>query len=162
MPPWESASAACSRLVGMPEAGNWLAIDYGDQTIGLAVGHPLTGSARPLAPLRNQGREQLKGSFETVLIDWRPTRIIVGLPLNGLGEETPMSAKARKFAGWLTEMAPAAEVCLHDERLSSEAATSDFALRRGQGRARRRDAARLDSMAAALILDSWMAEHHAS
>jgi putative Holliday junction resolvase len=149
----------------MPEAaaaGNWLAIDYGEQTIGLAVGHLLTGSARPLAPVRNQVRDQLKGSIEGVLKDWRPTRIIVGLPLSGAGEETPMSGKARKFASWLSEIAPQARICLHDERLSSEAAASEFALRRNQGRARQRDAAHLDSMAAALILESWMSEHGAS
>ena len=145
----------------MPDSrsGNWLAIDYGENLVGIAVAHPLTGSARPVEPIRNASPAGLEQLLCKLLQEWQPVRIIVGLPLAASGEDTPMSLKIKKFAGRLAELAPQAEIVLHDERMSSEAAAREFADRRKQGRARRRDAARLDSMAAALILESWMTEH---
>ncbi len=144
----------------MPDcrAGNWLAIDYGTRTIGVAVGHPLTGSARPLPPIRNTSKAHLHESLDTLIKQWQPGAIVVGLPLDRGGAETDMSRRIRRFANWLTMLAPDTHICLHDERLSSEHAASEFAGRRQAGRARKRDAARLDSMAAAKILESWMSE----
>ena len=145
----------------MPETadGNWLAIDYGERTIGLAVAHILTGSARPLDPVKNTSIEGVDKALSEQIRQWRPSRIVVGLPLDGEGNDTAMSRKVRTFANRLAELAPQVQISLHDERLSSDAAAAEFARRRNQGRARRSDAARLDSMAAALILDSWIREH---
>ncbi len=144
----------------MPDhsAGNWLAIDYGKRTIGLAVGHPLTGSARPLAPVRNTSEAHLEASLLEQIRQWRPDAIVIGLPLDSAGDDTVMSRHIRRFANWLSERVPDIRICLHDERLSSEHAARDFAGRRQAGRARRRDAAKLDSMAAAKILESWMSQ----
>jgi putative holliday junction resolvase len=143
----------------MSGSGHWLAVDYGEKTIGLAVAHPLTGSARPLPPMQNIDRTHLAGPVQKLLTEWRPERVIIGLPLDGEGGETRMSGKVREFADWLSALMPGTEISFQDERLTSEAAAREFALRRGQGRARRRDSARLDSMAAALILEAWMTEH---
>lgn len=143
----------------MPESGALLAIDYGTRTAGLAIGHRLTGSARPLEPIRYRSQESLMAELAAVIRQWQPERIVVGLPLNGEGEETSMSRQIRRFAERLAEMVPERNVELHDERMSSEQAARAFAERRGQGRARRRDAERLDSMAAAVILESWMSNH---
>lgn len=143
----------------MPESGALLAIDYGTRTAGLAIGHRLTGSARPLAPIRYRRPEALLTELATVIKQWKPERIVVGLPLGSDGDETPMSREIRRFAATLADIAPNRAVEFHDERMSSEHAARDFAERRGQGRARRRDAERMDSLAAAVILESWMSEH---
>lgn len=143
----------------MPESGALLGIDYGTRTAGLAIGHRLTGSARPLQPIRYRRPEVLLTELAAVISQWKPERIVVGLPLNGDGEETTMSRAIRDFAAHLAEIAPGHPVEFHDERMSSEQAARGFAERREQGRARRRDAERLDSMAAALILESWMSQH---
>lgn len=142
-----------------PAASNLLAIDYGERTIGVAVANSLIAAARPLAPLSNGSRAQLAAAISRLISDWRPATIVIGLPLDSHGEDTDMSRRIRRFAAWLAELAPTASIRLHDERLSSEHAAREFASRRQSGRARRRDAARLDSVAAALILDSWMSEH---
>ena len=142
----------------MPDSGNWLGVDYGERLIGLAVAHPLTGSARPLQPLANRGRAALGPALSGILREWQPTAIVIGLPLNAERADTPMSQRVRDFARWVGELAPDSSIDLHDERLTSEAAARDFAQRRQQGQARRRDAAHLDSMAAVLILESWMSE----
>ena len=43
-----------------------------------------------------------------------------------------------------------------DERLSSKAAEADFAARRASGRARKKDAGKLDAVAAKIILENWL------
>lgn len=158
MPRWGLMLAAFSPAVDMPE-GNLLGIDYGARTVGLAVAHPLTGSARPLAPIVYRQPEGLATEIRQVLKDWKPTLIVLGLPLDGAGNDTEMSRRIRDFASGLAGWAPSARLVFQDERLTSEAAARAFAERRSQGRARRRDAAQLDSLAAAMILDAWMTEH---
>lgn len=143
----------------MPERGALLAVDFGTRKAGLAVGHLLTGSARPLDPILYRQPEALLRALVDVVRDWRPARIIVGLPLAADGSETDMSRTVRGFADRLVELEPGCPVCFHDERMSSQEAGRRFARRREQGRARRCDAARLDSMAAAVILESWMNEN---
>lgn len=152
-------SAVFNPRAAMPESGALLAIDYGTRKVGLAIGHPLTGSAQPLEPIRYRRPDALLGELRQRLEQWQPGRIIIGLPLAGDGSETDMSRAVRSFAAQLAGLDPQREICLHDERMSSQNAARGFAERRRQGRARRRDAARLDSMAAALILESWMSEH---
>ncbi|MFW5815681.1 MAG: Holliday junction resolvase RuvX [Wenzhouxiangella sp.] len=143
----------------MPEPGALLAIDFGTRTAGLAIGHRLTGSARPLEPIRYRRPESLMSALAAVIGQWQPERIVVGLPLDSHGEETPMSRRIRRFAASLAEIAPDRPVELQNERMSSEQAARGFAERRSQGRARRRDAGRMDSMAAAVILEAWMSAH---
>ena len=150
---------ACSRLVAMLDSRSLLAIDYGTCKAGLAVGHRLTGSAQPLEPIRYRQPEALLDGLANVVRQWRPGHIIIGLPLAADGAETEMSRSIRGFARQVASLAPDSTICLHDERMTSQEAARGFAQRREQGRARRRDAARLDSMAAALILESWMREH---
>ena len=156
---WGLRWVGSSLPVAMPEGGALLAIDYGTRTTGLAIGHRLTGSARPLEPIRYRQSASLLQQLRAVIDQWQPECIVVGLPLSGDGGETPMSRDVRKFVDELTQTVPDRQVCLHDERMSSEQAARGFAERRSQGRARRRDAARLDSMAAAVILESWMRDH---
>jgi putative Holliday junction resolvase len=144
----------------MPEAaGALLGIDYGQRTVGLAIGHSLTGSARPLEPVRYRDEAGLLERLDDIIAQWRPGHIVIGLPLAGDGSESDMSRRVRDFAHRVSERHPDRPVRLHDERLTSRAAAEHHAARRQQGRARRGDAARLDSVAASLILESWMAEH---
>ena len=143
----------------MPESGALLAVDYGTRKVGLAIGHRLTGSARPLEPIRYRQPESLFDGLVAVCKQWRPERMIIGLPLDGAGEETPMSQAIRKFAEELRNRIPSVQIEMHDERMSSQRAAAGFAQRRSEGRARRSDASRLDSMAAAVILESWMSQH---
>lgn len=158
MRPWALTSVASSPAADMPD-GNLLGIDYGARTVGLAVAHPLTGSARPLAPIVYRQAEGLAHEMRQVLKDWKPALIVLGLPLDGAGNDTEMSRRIRAFAEELAAWAPAARLVFQDERLTSEAAARVFAERRSQGRARRRDAAQLDSLAATMILEAWMTEH---
>ncbi|HSH26585.1 MAG TPA: Holliday junction resolvase RuvX [Wenzhouxiangella sp.] len=146
----------------MPEPrGALLGLDFGLRTVGLAVGHRLTASARPLDPIRYRDSDSLMAQLDAVLGQWRPSTAVIGLPLAGDGSESDMSRRVRDFAARLAQQHPDLGVRFHDERLTSQAAAERHASRRQQGRAKRSDARRLDSVAASLILESWMAENPA-
>ncbi len=95
----------------MAEAGLLLAFDFGLRYIGWAA-----GSALPA----QEGAPKW-GAVAALLDEWRPVRLIVGLPLNMDGSESEMSAKARRFARRL-EGRFGLPVSLQDERLSSREA----------------------------------------
>lgn len=142
----------------MPEHGASvvLGMDFGLRRIGLATGNTITGTAQPLETLRHDGDPL--GALAPVITQWKPGRIIVGLPLTVDGSESEISRKARAFAAALHERHPDIPIELHDERYSSRAAEARFVDARRGGRARRRDSRNLDSMAAAVIVESWLAE----
>ncbi len=145
----------------MPEAvaGPWLALDYGQRLVGVAMAHPMTGTARPLAPLFHTSPERLASELDQLIREWRPSHIVVGLPLAKDGTESAMSRRVRTFVNSLAQAHPELAVELQDERMTSELAARQFAERRRTGRARKKDAASLDSHAAAVILDAWMRDH---
>ncbi|MEX0915547.1 MAG: Holliday junction resolvase RuvX, partial [Wenzhouxiangellaceae bacterium] len=97
--------------------------------------------------------------IDRVIGEWKPGRIIIGLPLAADGSETAMSRAARSFAADLQARHGEIPVAFQDERYSSRLAGSHFAQARRDGHARRRDARNLDSVAAAIIVESWLAEH---
>lgn len=140
----------------MPNLGAYLAIDYGKAKTGLAVGHPLTGSAQPLDPIKAKSDALLLEGLAPIMKAWQPAVVVLGLPLGPEGHDTPMSEAVRAFAVSLSLQYPKPTIVFHDERMTSMAAASAHAERRQAGRARAKDAAKLDSMAASLILESWM------
>lgn len=128
-----------------------LAFDFGTKSIGVAVGQQLTGTARPLAALKAQDGTPDWGKIETLLKEWQPDRVVVGLPLNMDGSEQPLTARARKFANRLHGRF-GVQVELHDERLSTVEARADL-FSRGGFRALNKGS--VDSLSAVIILESW-------
>ncbi|PKL95205.1 MAG: Holliday junction resolvase RuvX [Gammaproteobacteria bacterium HGW-Gammaproteobacteria-8] len=142
----------------MPEArpSVVLGLDFGLRRIGVASGNTLTGTARPLATVHHQGEPW--PALERLIREWRPGRIIIGLPLRADGSDSDISRAVRAFGRELEQRHPDLQLQFQDERHSSQAAGSRFVEARRSGQARRKDAANLDSVAAALIVESWLAE----
>ncbi len=134
--------------------GTILCFDYGKRRIGLAVGQTVTGTATPIAVIPNNDKPDWSGISRFVK-DWKPAGFVVGLPLSTRGEETEMSAEARAFAARL-ENRYETRVFFQDERLTSVDAQREFADLRAIGGARRKDAGRLDAVAAKIILENWL------
>jgi len=78
-----------------------LAFDYGLKKIGVAIGNTLTRQARPLRVLRPVTREQRFRAIGQLLAEWRPDRLVVGLPLTTEGGEQYASLRCRRFANQL-------------------------------------------------------------
>ena len=129
-----------------------LAFDYGTVTIGVAAGQTLTATAAELAPLKARDGVPDWKQIERLLHEWRPALLVVGLPLNMDGSESELAARARKFARRLHGRFGVG-VQMMDERLSTFEA-KQIAAERGQ---RGNYAAQpVDSIAARLILESWL------
>lgn len=124
-----------------------LAFDYGTKKIGVASGNDLIGTASPLAPFSCQDGQPDWDRLGALLEEWRPDRLVVGLPLNMDGSEGPSCDRARKFARRLKGRF-GAQVVMVDERLSTREARE----RTGQ----RGPDPRVDSMAAVVIAEGYL------
>ncbi len=139
-------------------AGTLLAFDFGHRRIGVAVGQTLTGTANALAVVA-VAREIDWRTIERLVTEWKPSALVVGLPLGKDGEETAMSGAARQFAGSLRKRFGIA-VLFEDERLTSFGAEQRFVEARARGSMRRKDANLKDAMAAQIILENWLQSTH--
>jgi putative Holliday junction resolvase len=126
-----------------------IGFDYGSHWTGVAVGQTLTRQARPLGAIKSGDWE----AIEQVVDEWRPQRLIVGLPLNMKGEEQEMSARAERFARQLEGRFGIATTCI-DERLTTREAYT-VAIETGE----RKSKQEIDSLAAALITESWLRDY---
>lgn len=136
-------------------SGCVLGFDYGARRIGVASGNRITGSARPLPALLSHQGEPDWPRIDTLLAEWKPEALVVGLPLTLDGGEQTITRAARAFADAIGQRS-GLPVHLVDERHTSQEAARRFAAQRASGSARRRDAANLDSLAAVIILESWL------
>ena len=128
-----------------------LAFDFGLNSIGCAVGQSITGTAQPLAAFKAQDGIPNWEAIGTLLKEWQPDLLVVGLPLNMDGSEQPLTQRAKKFANRLHGRFQL-QVTLHDERLTTVEARSEI-FSRGGFKALKKD--KVDSISACLLLESW-------
>jgi putative Holliday junction resolvase len=135
------------------EPGRVLAVDLGEQRIGLALSDPLRITAQPLETLRCVGpRKDLQAIVDRAR-QHDVARIVVGLPLLLSGEEGAKAADAREVAERLRRRLRDVPVELWDERLTTVQAERAMIEGNVRRRARRK---RVDTVAAALILQSYL------
>ena len=135
-----------------------LGFDYGARRIGVASGNRISQSAQPLPIVMVHAGNPDWARIDNLLGEWRPEALVVGLPLTLDGGEQKISKAARAFANALGQRS-GLPVHLMDERHTSQEAARRFAGQRASGHARRRDAANLDSLAAVVILETWLREN---
>jgi putative Holliday junction resolvase len=131
-----------------------MALDFGLNQIGVAVGNCLLGTTQPLPVLRARDGIPEWRTLEALVAEWQPDLLVVGDPLNMDGSDSPMGARAAKFARRLHARLQL-EVTMMDERLSSFDAKQASRERGHRGDYRKQP---VDSLAAELILQSWLAE----
>lgn len=133
-----------------------LGFDFGMKRIGVAVGQTITQSARPLVTLNaNQGIPQWE-MIAKLIKTWNPDALVVGIPLNMDGTEQPLTQTAQKFSDALKERFKL-PVYGMDERLSTKDARERLF---NEGGYKALEGAEVDSVAAQLILENWLMEHH--
>ena len=141
---------------GVASGGTVLGFDVGARRIGVAVGSSFGHGARALAVIDvHEGGPDWRG-IDRLREEWRPDLLVVGDPVTLDDGDQPNRRRAQRFARQLRERY-ALPVVLVDERSSSREAAQRFALDRAEGRRRRRDAAALDAVAAAIIIERWLA-----
>ena len=132
-----------------------MGFDYGGARIGCAIGQSFTGTASPLEIVRaNQGLPDWP-AIERLVQQWRPSDLVVGLPLHMDGSEQKMTERCRTFAAELKERT-GLPTHLVDERNSSREAEAQFKAQRQAGTKKRKHGGQLDSVAAKIIVERWL------
>ncbi|MET0808386.1 Holliday junction resolvase RuvX [Pseudoxanthomonas gei] len=139
--------------------GTVLGFDVGAKRIGVAVGSAFGSGARALAVIDVHGNGPDWAAIDKLRAEWRPDGLVVGDPMTLEGGDQPIRLRAHAFAREL-HARYSLPVVLVDERSSSVEAAQRFALDRAEGRKRRRDAVALDAVAAAVIIERWLAAPH--
>ena len=129
-----------------------LGFDYGFKRIGVAIGHEITGQARPLATLVLKNKQIPWDNITRLIEEWAPGALVVGMPLNADQSEHEVSKAARRFGNQLNGRYNL-PVYWVDERLTSHAAEQ---LLREPPLPGKNSSATTDSVAAQLILESWL------
>jgi putative holliday junction resolvase len=139
---------------GSRDSNVLLAFDFGLRRIGIATGNLHTRTASPLTTLATAG-EALWRELDRVIAEWRPGRLVVGLPSDDGGS---IAGHVRTFVAALQERY-GLPVVMVDEDFTSHAARAALREGRRSGYLRRRVARdRVDRQAACLIAEQWMNE----
>lgn len=131
----------------LPNGGVLIGLDVGSKTIGTAFCDAGWTFASP-ADLIKRGKFTKDKAALSAAIATRPTKgIVIGLPINMDGSESPRSQSSRAFARNIADLG--FPILLRDERWSTQAVERDM-IAADMSRAKR--AEKIDSGAAAFIL----------
>ena len=121
-------------------AATWLAFDFGEKRIGVAIGNTLTGGARPLCTLSANPVAERFARIAALINEWQPHSLLVGLPVHPDGSSHPFAQRCQRFANQLSGRF-GLPVQLEDERYTSALAPE-------------RD--EVDAQAAAILLQGFL------
>ena len=79
-----------------------MGFDYGTRKIGIAVGQLITKTANPIAIISARDGIPDWSEIEKLILEWQPSQLVIGLPLNMDETESEMSRRSLKFARRLT------------------------------------------------------------
>lgn len=130
--------------------GRILGLDIGSKRIGVAVSDEEGMLASPTTMVE-RGRND-RAAFRKLIERWQPVLLVSGLPTGLSGREGPQAAETRAYAESLADDLDL-PLDYYDERLSSAIAERAL-LEAGVRRERRKE--RIDSMAAAVMLQGYL------
>jgi len=134
-------------LAILPTGGRLIGLDVGTKTIGTALCDAGWSIASPAELVHRTKFSKDKAALEAFMTAQRVEGIVIGLPLNLDGSDSPRTQSTRAFAVNLKPLA--LPILLWDERWSTQAVTRTL-IEADASRARR--ALLVDKMAAAYIL----------
>lgn len=135
-----------------------LGFDYGLRRIGVAVGQMVTGTATPLTTLQQRDGEPDWNGISALIHEWEPDALVLGLPGG-----PPAAARQLKAAigAFQHELGVRFELPVHsvDEAYTSVEAYHQIRMnRQGRKTPKRIDKHEIDRVAAAILIEAWMAE----
>ncbi len=130
----------------LPAGGRLLGLDVGTKTIGTALCDAGWSFASPALLIRRTKFQADKTELARFIGSQGAKGLIIGLPLNLDGSESPRSQSTRAFASLCADLGP---ILLWDERWSTQAVTRVM-IEQDMSRAKRAEL--VDKAAAAYIL----------
>ena len=131
--------------------GTVLAFDFGEKFTGVAVGVTGIGIAHPLVLICAESNAARMADISALVAEWKPSAMVVGLPLSMDGAEHELTRRCRRFARQL-EARFILPIRLVDERLSSVAAEEAL---RTVGKGGRKHKLHAHQVSAQIILQSY-------
>ena len=131
--------------------GTLLAFDFGEKRIGIAVGEEALAQAHPLTTIRSEINTERFAAIAALITEWKPVRLVVGLPVALDGTPHAMTARCTRFANQLRGRF-GLPVDYAEERLSSVEAEERL---RESGHTTKSAREHLDAMAAQIILQGY-------
>lgn len=129
--------------------GRLLGVDYGERRIGLAISDPTGIIASPAGVIvRRLGKRPPVAEIIRRAEALEARGFVLGLPLDGDGNDTPRATEVRAMAGTLAERT-GLPVELIDERYSTAAALRAIREMGGSTKGRKGD---VDALAATMLL----------
>ena len=142
-------AVAIEDLAGrLPEKARLIGIDLGTKTIGLGISDVERRLASPLRTLPRGAFRQDADALNAIFAEFAIAGVILGLPLDLEGRDSPRTQSTRAFARNLS-MRTDLPISFWDERFSTAAVTRSL-IANDVSRARRAQV--VDQMAAAYIL----------
>lgn len=147
MPEHPSSKHATATLLGF---------DFGERRIGVAVGQSTTGTANPLATLEARRHATDWNTIARLVAEWEPDAFVVGMPKTHDARTHVMADRITEFCRTLRARF---KLPVHtvDEAFSSVEAYSRLKRQRAAGARKRIAKTDVDQVAAAILLESWMA-----
>jgi putative Holliday junction resolvase len=131
------------------DRGRFLAIDYGERRVGLAISDPTGTIASPAGVIvRRAGKRPPIAEIVRRADALEARGFVMGLPLDGNGEETPRTTEVRAIAAELTKRT-GFSVVLVDERYTTAKALRAIHEMGGSTKGRKGD---VDALAATVLL----------
>ena len=134
-----------------------LAFDYGHRRIGVAVGQSVTGSASPLGIVENSAAGPDRAALTSLIKEWQPGLLVVGSPAHADGSPSEMQQSVAGFVEALGEFELPIDTV--DERFTSIEAEAKLKEARAAGARGRITKESIDSAAAVLIAERYLAAH---
>lgn len=129
-----------------------LGIDYGDARVGVAVSDELGFMAQGVGTVKNRGMKNLIADLTNIIDEYKPEKIVVGLPKNMDGTVGFRGEETYKFTDKLKTVYDG-EIIYWDERLTTVGASRFLNETNTRGKKRKNV---VDTVAACLILEGYL------
>ena len=140
----------------MEKESKYLAIDYGEKRIGIAVSDEDKKYSFSREHLQND--RNLYNNLLDLIKGENIIKIIIGYPLNFKSEKTIQTIKTEEFRDnlekFLVKNSHTAELIYFDERFTSKLAAAGVS-NSGTNKKKRREKGRIDSISAQIILQDY-------
>ncbi len=129
-----------------------LGIDFGDARVGIAVSDIMGWTAQGVGTVKNRGIHRLIEDISKILEEYKPEKIVIGLPKNMDGSLGFRADATYEFADALKEVF-SGEIVFWDERLTTVGASRFLNETNTRGKNRK---SVIDTVSACLILEGYL------
>ena len=133
--------------------GKFLALDFGDKRVGMAVSDENKEISFPRDFFEYRKMQELLDFLIALCHEEGVIRIILGLPIHMDGRLGERAEKTQQFFDQLKAVMPSMDIVFFDERLSTEFAVKSL---RGMGIKARDQKGKRDTLSAQIILQNYL------